>query len=94
MATDQLKMLLHESTTAFGNPQQEFHLDSSDERIDRFIGGIKGFTIKVNRISGIAKLAQDKGIEDARIATRFLLGTTDGSAKELLDLLLSETLSE
>jgi len=48
----------------------------------------------VIRISGIAKLAQDKGTEDARIATRFLLGTTDGSAKELLDLLLSETLQD
>ena len=94
MQTAQLKNLLNESTTTFGGTQQDFHLDPGDERIDRFIGGIKGFTIKVKRISGIAKLAQDKGTEDARIATRFLLGTTDGSAKELLDLLLSETLSD
>ncbi|RLA28747.1 MAG: hypothetical protein DRQ63_02745 [Gammaproteobacteria bacterium] len=94
MHTAQLRNLLHESTTAFGGTQQDFHLDPGDERIDRFIGGIKGFTIKVIRISGIAKLAQDKGTEDARIATRFLLGTTDGSAKELLDLLLSETLQD
>jgi len=94
MQTAQLRNLLHESTTTFGGTQQDFHLNPGDDRIDRFIGGIKGFTIKVNRISGIAKLAQDKGTEDARIATRFLLGTTDGSAKELLDLLLSETLSD
>ena len=94
MDTGELKGLLQESTTAFGGTQQDFHLDAGDERIDKFIGGIKGFTIKVNRISGIAKLAQDKGAEDAGIATRFLLGTTDGSAKELLDLVLSETLSD
>jgi len=94
MQTGHLKNLLRESTTTFGGPQQEFNLDSADERIDRFIGGIKGFTIKVNRISGIAKLAQDKGEDDARIATRFLLRTTDGTARELLNLLLSTTLTD
>jgi transcriptional regulator len=94
MDQDQLKSLLHESTTVFGGAGQQFHLDADDERIDQFIGGIKGFTIKVTRISGIAKLAQDKGVEDANIATRFLLGTTDGSAKELLELLLESTLAE
>ncbi len=94
MEQHQLKSLLHESTTVFGGSAQEFHLDANDERIDRFSGGIKGFTIKVTRISGIAKLAQDKGVEDANTATRFLLGRTDGSAKEILDILLRETLAE
>jgi transcriptional regulator len=94
MDQDQLKSLLHESTTVFGGSAQEFQLDANDQRIDRFIGGIKGFTIKVTRISGIAKLAQDKGVEDANIATRFLLGTTDGGAKEFLELLLDSTLAE
>ena len=94
MEQDQLKSLLHESTTVFGGSAQQFHLDADDERIDRFIGGIKGFTIKVTRISGIAKLAQDKGVEDANIATRFLLGTTNGDAKEFLELLLESTLAE
>lgn len=94
MQQDQLKSLLHESTTVFSSTAQQFHLDAGDERIDRFIGGIMGFTIKVTRISGIAKLAQDKGVEDANIAMRFLLGTTDGSAEELLELLLDATLAE
>ena len=94
MDQDQLKSLLRESTNVFGGSGQQFHLAADDERIDRFIGGIKGFRIKVTRISGIAKLAQDKGAEDANIATRFLLGTTDGDAREFLELLLNSTLAE
>ena len=85
---------MHESTTVFGGTQQAFQLDASDERIDRFLGGIKGFTIKVSRISGIAKLAQDKGNDDANIATRFLLRTTDGVAQDLVEDLLQQTLAD
>lgn len=93
MQPAELKKQLQESTTVFGGALQAFDLDANDERIDRFIGGIKGFTIKVNRISGIAKLAQDKGINDANIATRHLLETTDGAAKELVEDLLQQTLA-
>ncbi len=94
MEPAQLKKQLHESTSVFGGKQQAFQLDASDERIDRFLGGIKGFTIKVSRISGIAKLAQDKGNIDASIATRFLLGTTDGAAHDLVKDLLQQTLAD
>lgn len=94
MQPAQLKELLHESTTVFGGARQTFQLAAGDERIDRFLGGIKGFTIRVSRISGIAKLAQDKGINDANIATRFLLATTDGAAKELVADLLKQTLAD
>ena len=48
----------------------------------------------MSRISGIAKLAQDKGNIDASIATRFLLGTTDGAAHDLMKDLLQQTLAD
>lgn len=85
---DKLKSLLIESTNTFGDKEQSFSLDNSDERIDQFIGGIRGFSIQVEKISGIAKLAQDKGPDHARVAAAHLLGKQDAGAVDLIDVLL------
>lgn len=91
--TEELRILLCESTEQFGEAQQEFRLDPSDKRIDQFISGIRGFSIAVSSLSGIAKLAQDKGEVDAKRATEFLAATTTGSAQAMLRRILTETLA-
>ena len=93
LTEEELTQLLCNSTTVFGSKEQLFKLSPDDERIGHFIGGIKGFVIKVTRIAGIAKLAQDKGRNLSHIATDYLLTSTDRSPKALFDLLLEETLS-
>ena len=92
MNDEELTRLLCRSTVEFGSENQRFQLSKDDERIGQFIGGIKGFVIRVSRISGIAKLAQDKGQDLAEVATNHLLSTTDRSAQELFEQLLEETL--
>ena len=89
---EELRSLLVESTQAFGGPGQRFDLDARDERVGRFLPGIKGFRIKATRLSGIAKLAQDKGEEDSLIAMKFLKAQTNASSEDLFARLLRETL--
>ena len=76
----------------FGAADQTFTLDGDDERIASFIGGIMGFRIRVTTISGIAKLAQDKGRADARRARDFFAGKDNSGSETLFDRLLAETL--
>ena len=61
---NQLRELLVASTNTFSDAQQRFSLSGTDKRIGKFLPGLKGFRIKVTRISGIAKLAQDRGPDD------------------------------
>lgn len=87
-----LRKLLITSTDAFGDDRQRFALDDADRRIDRFLPGIKGFRINVTRISGIGKLAQDKGQRDSRIAMEFLAGQDNSDSLPLFERILRETL--
>lgn len=73
------------ATTRFGAPDQAFGLRADDERIPRLIGGIVPFRVRIDTLSCIAKLAQDKGPEHADIASRFLASR---SAEEPIDLFL------
>ena len=73
-----LRELLVRSTQAFGGNEQAFQLDHDDDRIDLFISDIRGFTIDVTEITGIAKLAQDKSKEELQLMSmtvQFLLET-------------------
>lgn len=88
----QLRKLLSTSTNTFGGDQQRFSLSDSDQRIGKFLPGIKGFRIKVTRISGIGKLAQDKGEEDSRIAMEFLAKQDNADSLSLFERILQETL--
>ena len=88
----QLRKLLIRSTDAFSDEQQHFSLANSDERIGKFLPGIKGFRVRVTRISGIGKLAQDKGQDDSRIAMEFLLKQNNLDSLPLLERILQETL--
>ena len=88
----ELKELLIASTDAFGGDDQRFSLEDTDRRIDRFLPGIKGFRISVTRISGIGKLAQDKGREDSQIAMRFLAEQDNSGSLPLFERILNETL--
>ncbi len=87
-----LRALLIESTETFGGPGQRFSLDPDDPRIGKFLPGIMGFRIRVTRVSGIAKLAQDKGADPARTAMNFLAGQDNGGSRDLFERLLRETL--
>ena len=68
-------------------------LSAEDVRITQFLTDIKGFRIEVSRVSGIAKLAQDKGSEHARIALDHLSNHDHRGSGELFERLLRETLS-
>lgn len=94
MNDQELRALLIQSTQVFGAAEQRFSLDEADERTDKFLPGIKGFRIEVTRISGIAKLAQDKGPIDARIAMEFLADQDNAGSKDLFEGLLRESNSE
>ncbi len=87
-----LRALLIDATEKFGGPGQKFSLDPEDPRIGKFLPGIKGFRIRVTRVSGIAKLAQDKGADHSRTAMSFLAGQDNGGSRDLFERLLQETL--
>lgn len=87
-----LRTLLIESTKAFGAMDQNFSLDEADPRTSKFLPYIQGFRIRVTRISGIAKLAQDKGPVDAQIASDFLKNQDNSVSADLFARLLRETL--
>ena len=81
--------LLVEATDTFGAEDQAFELTSDDSRIPRFIGGIVAFDIRIDSLSCIAKLAQDKGPEHAVRAARFLADHRTDGVDELFRNLLS-----
>ena len=78
------------SSTVFGGPAQQFVLDG-DPRIDMFLPYVHGFRIRVTRISGIAKLAQDKGTVDSKIAMNFLARKDNAASRPLFERLLRES---
>ncbi|MEM7503233.1 MAG: FMN-binding negative transcriptional regulator [Pseudomonadota bacterium] len=84
---DELRDVLVRSTTDFGSSDQRFALLKSDPRVDQFLPYIHGFRIRVARISGIAKLAQDKGHEDSAIAWQYLAAQTNRSSAQLFERL-------
>ena len=88
----QLRELLVASTESFSDAQQRFSLSRTDERIGKFLPGIKGFRIEITRISGIAKLAQDKGPDDSRIAMNYLASQDNSASLPLFERILRETL--
>lgn len=51
----------------------------------------KPFRIRVTQISGIAKLAQDKGPVDSKIAMNFLAGRDNAASRPLFERLLLES---
>ena len=83
--------LLVRATRIFGGSQQRFQLDPDDPRVACFLPDILGFSIAVTDLSGIAKLAQDKGAEDAGRAASFLLSQSNAASTELFQRLLDET---
>jgi len=89
---DELRELLMHATRTFGGSGQRFSLHPADERIDRFIGLIKGFRIRVDELSGIAKLAQDKGRTDSLIASEYLASRDNSASMPLFERILEETL--
>lgn len=88
---DELIAMLCEASRRFGEPAQEFLLGCDDPRFSLLINAIVGFEIEVTEISGIAKLAQDKGPEHARIACNHLAELTDPNLADLLDQLVRNT---
>ncbi len=88
----QLRSLLIRSTETFGNSGQIFALDDADARLQKFLPYIHGFRIRVTRISGIAKLAQDKGLVDSQIAMKFLADQDNGDSSRLFERLIRETI--
>jgi transcriptional regulator len=87
----ELRELLVSSSSEFGGTDQQFTLASDDQRIDLYIDQIRGFRIRVDKMSGIAKLAQDKGKRDAEIAKNFLATQDNSSSMSLFDRLLDES---
>jgi transcriptional regulator len=79
------------SAGTFGDARQVFSLDPGDPRVAQFLPYVHGFRITVNRISGIAKLAQDKGPVDSRIAMNFLADQDNAGSRALFERLLLES---
>ena len=90
---DELRDVLVRSTTDFGASDQRFALSPTDPRVDQFLPYIHGFRLRVTRISGIAKLAQDKGHEDSAIAWQYLAAQTNTSSTSLFERLAALGLS-
>jgi transcriptional regulator len=86
-----LRDLLEASTRPLGAANQDFTLEPTDAHIDRFIGGVHSFRLQVTRISGVAKLAKDKGRRDAQLAHEYLSERTSPDGKTLLERLMSAT---
>jgi len=91
---DGIASILTESTSRFGAPDQQFNLQISDDRIAQFSDGIIAFEIIIENITGIAKLAQDKGPKHAKLACEFLSKKTTPSSQELLAKLVEHGLTE
>lgn len=92
MNNDELRQLLVRSSLTFGRSEQQFALAPADHRIDLYIHLIKGFRIRVGKVRGIAKLAQDKGRADSEIAKDFLASRDNSSSLSLFNRILQETI--
>jgi transcriptional regulator len=90
----ELRSVLVRSTTAFGASGQSFALDSDDPRVGQFLSCIYGFRIAVTRISGIAKLAQDKGPDACEMALRHLASLDNADSRKLFERLRQETTAD
>ena len=84
---DGLTELLVRSTREFGGTEQRFELADDDPRMLELLPYIHGFRIRVTRMAGIAKLAQDKGRAHSDIAYRFLAGQSSASSLDLFERL-------
>ena len=91
---DEIAAILSESTSRFGAPDQQFKLQIADDRIAQFSDGIIAFEIKIESITGIAKLAQDKGPKHAKLACEFLTRKTTPSSPTLFAKLVEHGLLE
>lgn len=80
---DELRALLIRSTAEFGATDQRFELTNDDPRMGPLLPYIHGFRIRVQRISGIAKLAQDKGKRHSDIALEFLADQDNEGSRPL-----------
>jgi len=83
--------MLCRSSSRFGGEGQDFLLQKHDPRFDLFIGGIVGFEIEVANITGIAKLAQDKGPEHSQVACNFLADADNAEIPAFLRQMLDGT---
>ncbi len=91
---DDIAAILIESTNRFGAPDQQFKLQIADDRIAQFSDGIIAFEIKIENITGIAKLAQDKGPKHAKLACEFLTKKTTPSLSTLFAKLVKHGLTK
>ena len=83
--------MLCNASTRFGGSEQAFSLEKDDPRFDLFINGIVGFEIEISEISGIAKLAQDKGPEHAKLACRYLAESNNAELPDFLSRMSGAT---
>ena len=82
-----LRKLLVRSAVEFGGAAQRFQLSDNDPRMMKLLPFIHGFRIRVTRMTGIAKLAQDKGRTHADIALKFLAEQDNRGSLELFQAL-------
>jgi transcriptional regulator len=87
----QMRETLVRSASTFGDARLGFSLDPGEPRVAQFLPYVHGFRITVKRISGIAKLAQDKGAVDSRIAMNFLADQHNAGSRTLFERLLLES---
>ena len=80
-----LRKLLVRSTEEFGGTAQRFRLTDDDPRMLKLLPYVHGFRIRVTRMSGIAKLAQDKGRAHSDTALRFLSELGNAGSLELFE---------
>jgi transcriptional regulator len=82
--------MLCRASQQFGGPEQRFALTPDDARFGLFIGGVVGFEISVKEISGIVKIAQDKGPAHAELARRYLCTQSRPGSDTFLSAVLNE----
>ncbi len=83
--------MLCEATSRFGGAEQAFVLEADDPRFDSYLPGVSAFTIRVESLSGIAKLAQDKGPLHSELASDALNLGSDEQLQALLETLREAT---
>lgn len=86
----ELRNLLLDSTEVFGSSDQKFSLQEHEARVGPLLSFISGFEIRVKRVRGIAKLAQDKGPLHAGIAAYYLASQDNSGSLELFRRILNE----
>jgi len=87
---DAIEMLC-DATSRFGGAEQSFVLESDDPRFNSYLHGISAFTIRIESLSGIAKLAQDKGPSHSELASGALNLASDEQLQALLKTLREVT---